>query len=224
MSRRGLVASFDELLRPFAGGLNAKCFARRLEGDFEGVARAFAEEAEATEGILVLEATRLHRTPGLDPRAIAVVLDDLERLTALGREPQLNVITRYPRDERALPVKVDVHSFHADRAPVEADTFLCTYAGAPSEGLDNDAATRLVDDPELLAALRALHGRDDGFTEFLEEESFDLHFRPTPGAQPFSFEQHHLWRIAVAWPGSPVPPCLHRAPLPDGAPRLLLIA
>ena len=36
----------------------------------------------------------------------------------------------------------------------------------------------------------------------------------------------HLWRIAVDYPGSPVPPCVHRAPetRPGRPPRLLLIS
>ncbi len=41
-----------------------------------------------------------------------------------------------------------------------------------------------------------------------------------------SFGLGNLWRIAVDYPGSPVPPCIHRAPItrPGRPPRLLLIS
>lgn len=222
--RRVVVDSFEGLLQPFAGDVNARCLARTLDADFEGIARALAPRAEAADGLLVIDEDTLRSVAGLDARAVSLVLDDVRRLTALGREPQLNVLTRYPADTRGLPISVDVHSFHADRAPVETDTFLCTYAGACTEGLDNDDAVRLVDDPGVAAALRALHGRDDGFDAFLVEGCFDLHYRVKPGAAPFSFGVGQLWRLTVAWPGAPVAPCIHRAPVPDGRPRLLLIS
>ncbi|MFZ5445682.1 MAG: hypothetical protein ACOZQL_37160 [Myxococcota bacterium] len=222
--RRRVVSSFDELLQPFPAGVNALCLARTLDADFDGLAATFAARADDEGGLFVLDEDTLRAAPKADPRALAVLLDDLRRLAALGREPQLNVLTRYPRDTRGLPITVDVHSFHADRAPVEADTFLCTYSGAASEGVDDADAVRLVDEPDVRAALRALHGRDEGFEAFLTEECFDLHFRPRPGATPYPFGVGNLWRISVAWPEAPVPPCIHRAPLPDGRPRLLLIS
>ncbi len=208
MSRRRIVTSFDALLEPFANGVNALCFERKLGGEFEDIAASLASRAEDEDGVLELDASMLR---GADERAVKVLLDDLAWLTALGRAPQLNVITRYPRDERGLAISVDVHSFHVDRAPIEADTFLCTYAGACSEGLDNDDAERLLDDPKIAAAL--------GAAEFA-----DLHFRAKPGAVPYSFGVGNLWRVAVDWPGSAVLPCIHRAPPHDGRPRLLLIA
>ena len=174
--------------------------------------------------MLEVDAELLEELHALDARAVGVLREDLRRLTELGREPQLNVITRYPPDTRGLPVSVDVHSFHVDRAPIEADTFLCTYAGACSEGLENEDASRLVDDPHVREALRALHGRADGFEDFLVEQSFDLHFAMKPGATPFSFGTGHLWRVATARPGAVELPCIHRAPPHDGRPRLLLIS
>jgi hypothetical protein len=120
-----------------------------------------------------------------------------------------------------------VLSFHADRAPVEADTWLCTYAGRASEGLDNDDAVRLVDVPAVRAALLQGYGGadDDGFAAYVREGSFDLHHRAVDGAAAFSFGVGPLWRIAVDWPGCLVPPCLHRAPSTgdDDPPRLLLL-
>lgn len=213
MSRHRVVTSFDALLQPFTGGVNALCLERHLEGDFDAIAAALADGTE--DGLLTVDEATLRGLRGVEARAVAVLLEDLARLSALGREPQLNVVTRYPRDERGLPISVDVHSFHVDRAPVETDTFLCTYAGASSEGLDNDDAVRLIDVPEVSAALRGLD---------VTEEHFELHFGMKPGAAPYSFGTGHLWRLAVEWPGSPVAPCIHRAPPPDGRPRLLLIA
>lgn len=210
-----MVSSFDALLAPFVDGVNARCFERRLVGDFEGIAAALAARADAEDGVLVVDEGTLRALRGVDERAVNVVLDDAARLSELGREPQLNVITRYPRDARGLPVSVDVHSFHVDRAPVEADTFLCTYAGASSEGLDNDDAVRLIDVPQVADALRSFD---------LTEEHFDLHYRMKAGAAPYAFGLGNLWRLACDWPGSPVPPCIHRAPPPDARPRLLLIA
>jgi hypothetical protein len=140
----------------------------------------------------------------------------------------LNYIQNYPRDDSAEPVATDVYSFHADSATIETDTWLCTYHGAPSEGLRNDQAQRRVDLPTTRAELLKQFGGEDNtdFREYLRENCYDLHYAPHPNAQPFSFGVGHLWRIATDWPGSPVPPCLHRAPanLPGQPPRLLLIS
>jgi hypothetical protein len=145
----------------------------------------------------------------------------------LERAPVLNCIHGYPHDEGPGPVATDVFSFHADSAPVEADTWLCTYHGAASEGLRNDEAQRRVDVPATRAELLKLFGGADGaeFREFLAENCYDLHYAASAAARPFSFGRGNLWRLAVAWPESLVPPCLHRAPgtLP-GETRLLLIS
>lgn len=226
MGRRAVVENFSELAsRPFAEGKNALCWQRSLAGDFREVARVLAP----TEGVVVVDAAFL-RASSLSPAgrvAAEVMIEDMQRLEALGRDPVLNCITSYPRDDRGLAIAVDVMSFHADRAPVEVDTWLCTYWGKSSEGLDNDDARRLVDSPAIRSSLLKEHGGadDDGFAAFLREESFDLHYGVVDGALPFSFGVGHLWRVAVAWPGCPVPPCLHRAPktVAGDEPRLLLI-
>jgi hypothetical protein len=140
----------------------------------------------------------------------------------------LNCIYGYPRDDEPGPVATDVFSFHADSAPIESSTFLCTYFGPASEGLRHEEAQRRVDDPATRAALlREFGGEDgDGFRGYLHELCYDLHYAPVANARPFSFGLGHLWRIAVEWPGSPVPPCIHRAPAtqPGDPPRLLLIS
>ncbi len=122
----------------------------------------------------------------------------------------------------------DVHSWHVDTATVPADTHLCTYAGACSEGLPNEQAQRRVDVPGTRAELLRLYGgKDDaGFREYLADWFYDLHYVPLPSAQPYSFGTGNLWRIAIDYPGCPVPPCVHRAPLtlPGMETRLLLIS
>lgn len=228
------VASVDALVdAAFGDGVNAYVCARDVDGDFAGLAARCAAadpdfDADRDDaGVVTLSPDALcARAASLaQARAAELVCSDWERLAALGKDPVINVIARYPRDTRGLPIAVDVHSFHADRAPIETDTWLCTYAGAPSEGVDNDAATAILDDDAVRAAVRAAAGDvdDDAFAAFVADNSFDLHHRVRDPAGVFSFGQHALWKIAVQWPGAPVPPCLHRAPLPDGALRLLLI-
>ena len=221
------VNSHAELLAtPFRDGVNALCRPRTLPGDLSEVV---AHLGTAGEGIVTLEDDHLLALPvsAAGRAAIAILLEDLRVLREHERAPVLNCIYGYPRDESDAPVVTDVFSFHADRAPIETDTWLCTYHGAPSEGLRNEEARRRVDQPETRAELLRLYGGGDdaGFREFLAENCYDLHYAPLPGAQPFSFGQGNLWRIAVEHPGSPVPPCIHRAPdtRPGDPPRLLLI-
>ena len=222
-----VVNSFHELATtPFADGVNALCWPRLLPGDF----REVVIQLGVGEGLTPLDDTRLQslRVSAAGRVAVEILLEDQRRLRALDLDPVLNCIDGYPRDEEAGPVPTDVFSFHADSAPVETDTWLCTYHGQASEGLRNDQAQRRVDVPATRAALLQLFGGadHDAFREYLNENCYDLHYAPDPQAQPFSFGLGHLWRIAVDWPGSPVPPCLHRAPAtrPGQAPRLLLIS
>ncbi len=207
-------------------GINALCWPRSLAGDFGEI----VTQLGAGEGVEAHDETRLEAL-ALSPAgaaARAILLADLQLLRDRGLAPELNVIHAYPRDAADALVTTDVHSFHADSAPAEAATWLCTYHGRPSDGLRNEEARRRVDVPATRAALlRDYGGPDDaGFREFLREHHYDLHYAPEPGAQPFSFGLGHLWRIALDWPGSAVPPCLHRAPLPlpGDPPRLLLIS
>lgn len=224
-----LAHSFEELLStPFADGVNALCWLRTLEGDFNEV----LTNLPAGEGVTPVDEDFLRDLiPGLSPAgrtAAQTMLADLERLRACGLAPNLDCIRAYPREEDPGPVPIDVYSFHADSATVEADTWLCTYAGTPSDGIANDQAIRRVDVPETRAALLAEFGGSEGphFEEYLAENCYNLHYAPLPGANPHSFGTGNLWRIATAWPGSAVPPCIHRAPenLTGQPPRLLLIS
>lgn len=221
------VSSFAELLAtPLAGGVNALCWPRVLAGDFSEV----VAKLEPGEGIANLDETRLRALELSDAgkMAVAVMLEDLRLLREQGLAPELNCITAYPRDDEPGVVATDVYSFHADSAPVVADTWLCTYHGAPSEGLANEEALRKVDDLVIRTALLEEFGGVEGdeFREFLRDCCYDLHYAPKAGAQPWSFGVGNLWRVATDWPGSPVLPCIHRAPenFPGNPVRLLLIS
>ncbi|MGB6221730.1 hypothetical protein [Haloferula sp.] len=221
------VASFEELLAtPFKDGVNALCWERNLAGDFGEVLGKLDLEG----GINPLDEEILS-TLDLSPEgklALDAMLGDLERLSSLGLAPELNGVIGHTRDEDPGLLRTDVYSFHADRATAEADTWLCTYLGPSSEGLRNERALRHVDDPEKrLALLKDYGGGDDaGFRRYLADHCYDLHYAALPGAKVFSFGLGSLWRIAVDYPGCPVPPCIHRAPnsLPGDLPRLMLIA
>lgn len=226
-ARIKVVRSFEELLgTPFADGVNALCWPRTLLGDFGEIVALLG----VRDGIESLDQARLEALPLTAAGRIAaeVMLADQALLRARGLEPALDRIASYPRDESPGLVPTDVYSFHADSAPVQADTWLCTYHGAPSEGVRNDEAQRCVDVPETRAALRREFGPGDDadFHAYLRENCYDLHYVALPGAVPFSFGVGHLWRIAVEYPGSPVPPCVHRAPETSrsASPRLLLIS
>ncbi|MCF7764130.1 MAG: DUF1826 domain-containing protein [Verrucomicrobia bacterium] len=220
------VRSFDELMgTPFAGCVNALCWQRELAGDFGEV----IERLGASEGDATLDAERLLALSVSTAGKIAVdrLVEDLRLLQAHDLDPVLDCLHGYARDEGPGPVSTDVFSFHVDSATVETDTYLCTYFGPSSEGLRNDEAKRRVDVPGTRAELLRLFGGEDNdvFREYLNENCYDLHYAPVASARPFSFGVGNLWRIAVQYPGSPVPPCIHRAPATrPGQLRLLLIS
>ena len=220
------VGSFTELLTtPFAGNVNALCWERTLPGDYAEVIAKLGPG----QGIVPLDDERL-RALDLSPagqRAAEAMLADQALLREQALAPSLNCIYDCVRGTNAGTVPTDVTSFHVDSAPVEVDTWLCTYHGACSEGLRNKDAVLEVEIPEIRAALlREYGGADDsGFAEFLTDHSYDSHYAPMPGATPYPFGTFALWRIATRWPGSPVLPCIHRAPENyPGSPRLLLIS
>jgi hypothetical protein len=221
------VGSFEELVgTPFAEGVNALCWEREIPGDYAEVVRLLG----GGEGIVGVDEERLRALPVSEAGQVAVerLVEDLRLLREQGLAPELNIIHGYPRDEEPEGVRTDVFSFHADRAPVEADTYLCTYHGPASEGLRNEEGRKHVEVPETRAELLRLYGGEEGpdFEEYLSENCYDLHYAPAPGARPYGFGLGHVWRIAVEYPGCPVPPCIHRAPetaVGDGA-RLLLIS
>lgn len=221
------VHSFEELVSTkFADGINALCWARTLPGDFDEIVAQF----DVKEGRLALDEATLNGLVLSPAGQIArdILLADRKALADHGLSPVLDCIHGYPRDEEGGPVITDVYSFHVDSAPVEADTYLCSYNHTASEGLLNEEAVRKVDVPEIRAELLELYGGEDDeeFEEFLSDNCFNLHYATLPGGQPYFFGIGNLWRIAIAHPESQVPPCIHRAPViePGQPARLLLIS
>ena len=222
-----VVGSFDELvMTPMRDGINAICWERTLAGDFGEI----VEKLGVGKGITSIDAARLRELDLSDAGQVArdVLLQDQELLRDRELQPSLDCVNGYVNEIESELLRTDVQSWHVDSATAEADTYLCTYFGPASEGVCNEEARRRVDVPEFRAELLKLYGGvdDEGFCEYLNENFLDLHYAPLPDAQPFSFGLGHLWRIAIAYPDSPVPPCIHRAPatLPGNPPRLLLIS
>lgn len=225
--RLKVVQSFHELVNtPFGEGVNALCWPRTLPGNFREVAGALAPG----EGIVTVDEADLASLVLSDAGAVAreILLGDQRLLRSFELQPGLDCVHGSPRETNDGLFPTDVYSWHVDSATAAADTYLCTYAGATSEGLRNDEARRRVDGPETRAELLRLYGGEDdaGFLEYLNENFYDLHYLPLPQARPFSFGLGNLWRLATEYPGCPVPPCVHRAPatLPGMPPRLLLIS
>ncbi len=222
-----MVDSFEALIGTrFEGDINALCWARQLSGDFQEI----VDQLHAGDGISTIEEDDLLALPLSAAGSVArdVLLADQALLRNQGLAPILDCITGYLRDDAAGAIPTDVYSFHVDSATVLADTYLCTYIGRPSEGLANAAAIRRADVAETRAQVLATYGGADdaGFEAYLSEHCYDLHYALRPGAVPYSFGLGNLWRIAIACPGSPVQPCIHRAPLtlPGDVTRLLLIS
>ena len=144
-----VVESFEELATArFEYPVNALCWPRALAGDFQEV----VEKLGTGEGIITLDESLLTSLPVSPEGTIAIntLLEDLRLLKELELDPVLNCIHGYPRDEDAGPVPTDVFSFHADSAPVQTDTWLCTYHGASSEGLSPGDAVPKVELRECL--------------------------------------------------------------------------
>lgn len=222
-----VVKSFHELVTtPLEGELNALCWERTLPGDFHEIVKRLDVHA----GIVSVDESSLGEMDLSDVGEVArdILIADLEALRSFDLAPSLDCVHSAPRDLSGGPFPTDVFSFHADSATVAADTYLCSYTEASSEGLRNDEACRRIDIPEIRAGLlESFGGEDDsGFLEYLKDNYYDLHYAPVAGARPFSFGLGNLWRIATEFPGNPVPPCIHRAPptSPGRPPRLLLIS
>jgi len=218
------VTNFQDLVStPFRGEINAMCWTRKLLGDFSEI----VEKVELSENMTTLDTEELRElelsTQGQLAREI--LLNDLNLLKAHGASPILNVIKCYERDDAYPSFPTDVYSFHVDRSTVPADTILCTYHGEPSEILPNSQAQQKILIPEIRDELQKLYGgAEEGFESFLSEYFFDLHYQAKPLAQPINLGIGHLWRLAIDYPDSPVPPCVHRAPKEkNGQKRLLMI-
>ena len=221
------VGSLQELVTTlFQDGINALCWPRTLPGNFSEVVAALP----GGEGIVPVDEDQLAGLSLSEAGKAArdILLADLADLRAHDLQPELDCVHGSQRQEPEGLFHTDVASWHVDTATVPADTYLCTYVGACSEGLPNAQAQRRVDVPETRAELLRLYGgeEDTGFREYLADWFYDLHYVPLPGTQPYSFGTGNLWRLAIDHPGCPVLPCVHRAPLtlPGMAARLLLIS
>jgi hypothetical protein len=220
------VHSIEELVStPMRDGINALCLKRSLEGDFAEVIRYLRVE----HGITTLDRAELLALPVSEAGKIAIqtMLRDQEQLQEYGLDAEIDCVNGYIGHDQQGLMRTDVCSFHVDRATDVADTYLCTYAGASSIGVCHEDVIPRAQIPAVRKALLEDFGGadDESFREYLTENFYDLHYEALPDARTFSFGVGHLWRIAVDYPGNPVPPCIHRAPDPiEGEPpRLILI-
>ncbi len=223
-SQIGIVSTFSELVHTdFKGEINALCWYRNLDGDFNEIVTKLRLKENITEvfpeDLLALQLSEKGST------AREIILNDLQLLTDFGASPSLNLLKCYERDDEFDFIATDVYSFHVDRSPVATDTFLCTYHGAASDIVSNSQAEQKILIPEIRAKLKELHdGPEEEFEEFLKENYFDLHYQVNTDAEPINLGLMHLWRLAVDHPKQKVLPCIHRAPVEnDGEYRLLLI-
>lgn len=219
-----VVSTFSELVNTsFLGALNAVCWYRDLAGDFKEIVSKLQLEQNITEVYPeTLLALRLSEKGNI---AREVILSDLRLLTDFGASPSLNLIKNYQRDNELDFISTDVYSYHVDRSPVAADTFLCTYYGTASDILPNDQVDQKILIPQIREKLKELHeGSEADFETFLSEHYFDLHYQPKPSAKAINLGLGHVWKLAVDHPEQEVLPCVHRAPVEnDGEYRLLLI-
>lgn len=224
MDQIKFVNNFQDLIStPFHDETNAISWSRKLVGDFSEIVNSI----DLNENIAVLNQDDLLELQLSEQGQLArtILLEDMKLLKAHGASPILNVIKYYERDETHSFFPTDVYSFHVDRSPIPTDTFLCTYYGEPSEIVPNSESEQKVLIPEIRNELKKLHhGTDEEFESFLGEHFFDLHYQAKAGSNLIGLGQGNLWRLAVDYPGSPVLPCIHRAPKEKlGEKRLLMI-
>lgn len=218
------VSNFQELVAtPFQGNINAICWKRNLVGDFEEIVNKIVFK----DNIVAIDESDLNELILSEQGQLArqTIINDLTLLKAHGALPTLNLIKYYDRDDAFPFFPTDVYSFHVDCSPIATDTFLCTYFGEPSQILPNEQVQQKVLVPEIRNELKKLYGgTEEGFEAFLSEHFFDLHYQAKPNAQPIGLGIGNLWRLAIDFPESKVPPCVHRAPKENkGEIRLMMI-
>ncbi|MFG4002257.1 DUF1826 domain-containing protein [Flavobacterium aquidurense] len=223
-SQIGVVPTFSDLVHNnFRGEMNALCWYRNLDGDFNEIVAQLSLKENITEvdpeDLIALQLSQKGNI------AREIILNDLQLLTDFGASPSLNLLKCYERDDEFDFISTDVYSFHVDRSPIATDTFLCTYHGAASDIIANTQAEQKILIPEIRAKLKELHdGPEEEFEDFLKENYFDLHYQVHADAKPVNLGLGHLWRLAVDHPKQQVLPCIHRAPEEnEGEYRLLLI-
>lgn len=223
-NHHGIVSSFSELVSAdFQGNMNAVCWYRKLDADFQEIVEKLSLKENITE-IFIDDLMELDLSEKGN-YARQIIISDMQMLSGFGAAPSLNLLKSYDRDEDYDFISTDVYSYHVDRSPVATDTFLCTYFGAASDFLPNDQCIQKILIPEIREKLRTFcKGDDEEFEAFLKENYFDLHYMPKTEATPVNLGNGHLWRLAVDHPDQKVLPCVHRAPRErEGEYRLLLI-
>lgn len=219
-----IVHSFPELLNSnFYDEINAICFERHIDGDFDEIVSQLTLKENITEiSVDILNSIKLSDQ---GQKARGIILNDFEKLSEFGVMPSLNLLKNYERDDEFDFISTDVYSYHVDRSPFPSSTFLCTYYGAPSDILQNSQAIQKTLVPEIREKLSALFdGPESEFDTFLKDNYFDLHYQAKPNAQPTNLGLGHLWRLEVDYPNQKTLPCIHRAPIEnEGELRLLLI-
>lgn len=223
-SQIGMVSTFSNLVNTdFKEEINALCWYRNLDGDFNEIVGQLSIKENITEVYPEdLVALQLSEKGNI---ARNIILNDIQLLADFGASPSLNLLKCYERDDEFDFISTDVYSFHVDRSPIATDTFLCTYHGAASDIISNSQAEQKILIPEIRAKLKELHnGTEQEFENFLKENYFDLHYQANADAESINLGLGHLWRLAVDHPKQQVLPCIHRAPLEnEGEYRLLLI-
>ena len=219
-----VVSSFATLVNSnFHGNMNAICWHRNLLGDFKEIVSKLDLIENITEiSIEELSALQLSEQGHI---ARETILNDIQLLSDFGASPSLNLLKNYERDDEFDFISTDVYSFHVDRAPIETNTFLCTYYGPASDILPNNQVEQKTSIPSIREKLKEIYeGTEDEFEAFLTDYCFDLHYQAKENSQPVNLGSGHLWRLAVEHPKQQVLPCVHRAPVEkDGEFRLLLI-
>ncbi len=223
-SQIGVVSTFSQLVHTdFKGEMNALCWYRNVDGDFNEIVSRLRINENITEvypeDLMALELSEKGNI------AREIILNDLQLLTDYGASPSLNLLKCYERDDEFDFISTDVYSFHVDRSSIATDTFLCTYHGAASDIISNSQTEQKILIPEIRAKLKELHnGPSEEFENFLKENYFDLHYQVQADAEPVNLGLGHLWRLAVDHPKQHVLPCIHRAPTENEEEyRLLLI-
>ena len=219
-----VVSTFSELVNThFQGDSNAICWHRNLVGDFQEI----VSKLDLIENITEISIENLSALQLSEQGHIAreTILNDIQLLSDFGASPSLNLLKNYERDDEFDFISTDVYSFHVDRAPIETNTFLCTYYGPASDILPNNQVEQKTSIPSIREKLKEIYeGTEDEFEAFLTDYCFDLHYQAKENSQPVNLGSGHLWRLAVEHPKQQVLPCVHRAPVEkDGEFRLLLI-
>ena len=113
----GKVATFSELVHTdFKGEMNALCWYRNLDGDFNEIASKLSLKGNITE-VFPEDLTALQLSEKGN-RAREILLKDLQLLASFGASPALNLLKCYERDDEFDFLSTDVYSFHVDRSHI----------------------------------------------------------------------------------------------------------